>query len=386
ITRKDFTGIELTAQTSDFFDMESGQQSTIGLIAGKQFEGGNVLFGAEYVDQEEAYQSDTPWDHMQNAYYLYPEGCENQVTAPYDGTPSGGCLRLGSSRIPESRLLFTSNGTNAANGQSLFLVGTPATTPYEVGLLLPHDGRTYNYAPVNYIQTPYERTNLFLEAHYDVMPNVRFNTMVRGNWRESSQELAPLPFTPPDPMYSGVFNGLAYNGISEDNYYLRRAVDAYNATNPATPLAYEPIVDARRRMIESSRRFNQTVNQYQVSAGLEGSFNEIDWEIVYNTGRRSRTDADVGNFSGARLANAFGPSADLDGDGQPECYTDISNPATRINGCVPMNFFGGGVVDPVTSQPTVTTVTQDMLDYAAVTLIDTYLTTMDTVGLTVAGS
>ncbi|MEQ9562206.1 MAG: TonB-dependent receptor plug domain-containing protein, partial [Woeseiaceae bacterium] len=42
ITRRDFEGVEVTAQNADFFDMDSGMQNTIGLMVGKQFEGGNV--------------------------------------------------------------------------------------------------------------------------------------------------------------------------------------------------------------------------------------------------------------------------------------------------------------------------------------------------------
>ncbi len=400
ITRRDFEGLELTAQNVDFFDMDDGRQNTIGLIAGKQFDGGNVVFGAEYVDQSQAFQSDAPWDFFQNSYYIYPEGCEAQLLAPYDGTPQGGCYIIGSSRIPETRIPFFSARVLDANdnplpgdypGHGLFLVGTPATTPYEVGLFEAHDGRSYNYAPVNYIQTPYQRTNLFAEAHFDVTDTVRFNTNIRGNFRESSQELAPLPFSPDDPMFNGFFvnpvTGVntPYTGISEDNYYLRRAIDAYNTAN-GTTLAYEPVVGPRRRMIETNRRFEQSITQIQVSAGLEGTFNDLDWEVYYNRGYRSRTDNDRGQFSGARLFNAMGPSADLDGDGQPECYTDITDPNTIIPGCVPMNFFGGGAVDPVTSKPTVTTLTQDMIDYVKADLIDTFTETMDSALAVVSGS
>src|SRR5690606_26209964 len=64
ITRKDFEGLQFDAQTSDFFDMDSGRQTTFGMIAGTNFNtthgSGNFVFGAEYVDQEEAYQSDAP--------------------------------------------------------------------------------------------------------------------------------------------------------------------------------------------------------------------------------------------------------------------------------------------------------------------------------------
>jgi outer membrane receptor protein involved in Fe transport len=404
ITRRDFEGLEISAQNANFFDMESGMQNTIGLMAGKQFEGGNVIFGAEYVDQEQAFQSDAPWAFFQNSYYIYPEGCENQLTAPYDGTGNGqtsGCYPIGSSRIPQSRLQFFQARVRdlAGNplpgdypGQGLFHIGTPAGAPYEAGDLAAGFPGPYNYAPVNYIQTPYKRSNIFAEAHFDLTDTVRFNTSVRGNFRESAQELAPLPYTPGDPFYNGFFVNPAtgvntpYSGISQDNYYLRQAVDAYNATGPATPLNYEPVIDARRRMIETNRRFEQSITQYQVFAGFEGTFNELDWEVFYNKGYRSRTDNDLGQFSGARLSNALGPSADLNGDGQPECYTDLNDPATVIAGCVPLNLFGGGTVDPVTSQPAITTVTPDMIAYVSADLVDTFTTTMDTAGASISGS
>ena len=386
ITRRDFEGIELTAQNADFFDMDDGAQNSIGLIAGATFDRGNILFGAEYVDQKQAFQSDAPWDYFQNSYYIYPEGCENTLTDPY---PQG-CFPIGSSRIPESRLSFLTQG--------LFLIGTPASQPYEVGTMIPHDGRTYNYAPVNYIQTPYERTNLFAEAHFDVTETVRFNMNVRGNIRDSAQELAPLPFTGGDPMHNGFYTDpltgvtTPYTGVSENNYYLRRAVDAYNALG-GTQLRYEPLVNPRRRMIETNRRFTQDITQVQAVFGLEGTFNDMDWEVHWNKGYRTRTDIDSGQFSGARLFNALGPSADLDGDGMPECYagTDPANaagvdPNTLIVGCVPLNMFGGGVVDPVTSQPTTTTLTQDMVDYVSVDLIDTFQSDMEQIGASISGS
>ena len=182
ITRRDFEGIEVSAQYADWFDSK-GSQFTVGLIGGSEWDSGNFVFGAEYVDQDEAFQADAPWDYFSDSFYIYPEGCENNLLAPY---PEG-CYRLGSSRIPESRLSFFSQG--------LFLIGTTASRPYEAGLMIPHDGRNYNYAPVNYIQTPYNRTNLFSEAHFDITDNIRFNSEIRGNFRESRQELAPLPYT-----------------------------------------------------------------------------------------------------------------------------------------------------------------------------------------------
>jgi outer membrane receptor protein involved in Fe transport len=374
ITRSDFTGVEVTAQTSDWSDTNGAGQNSFSVIAGREFDTGNFVFGAEFVDQTEAFQRDTPWDFMQNSFYIYPGGCEAQVAAPYDGTPQGGCYPVGSSRIPESRLPFYSQG--------LFLVGTPATTPNEVGLMVPHDGRTYNYAPVNYLQTPYERVNIFGEAKFELTDKINFTAEFRGNQRSSAQQLAPLPFTGGDPMYNGFYDDpsidadtglpvgtVSFTGVSQDNYYLRRAVDTYNEAN-GTSLVYEPVVNPRRRMIETNRRFEQEVTQYQWGMGFDGEINDdLSWDVYLNQGHRSTISRDFGQFAGSRLSNALGPSADLDNDGAPECYADINNPATVIQGCVPLNLFGGGVVD-AGGNPTVTTLTQEMLDYVSLDTVD----------------
>ena len=410
ITRNDFTGVEVTAQAADWFKSDDGAQQSYSFLAGKEFAEGHFVFGAEYVTQKGAFQRDLPWDFLQDSYYIYPEGCENQVAEPWDNTPQGGCYPLGSSRIPESRLSFYSArvyleddngdlildadgnripGPGDYPGNGRFLIGTPATDPYQVGLMVPHDGRTYNYAPVNYMQTPYERTNIFAEGHFDITEDIRFYAEVRGNFRESAQQLAPLPFTDSDPMWDGFFvnpgtgNTVPFHGISPDNYYLQQAVDAYNAAN-GTSLSYDPVAP-RRRMIETNRRFQQTITQYQWTAGLEGAFNDMTWDVYINEGYRTREDRDFGQFAGSRLSNALGPSADLDGNGQPECYADVNDPGTLIVGCVPLNLFGGGVVDAA-GNPVVTTLTQDMLDYSSLNTVDSLQSKQRLAGASLAGS
>ena len=361
ITKKNYEGFEIEAQTADFVDMDSGNQNTWNFIAGKTFDGGSFMFGAEYVDQEHAYQSDAPWDYFQDSWFIYPAGCEAQLTAPYDGTASGGCYIVGSSRIPESRLQFVDQGRFMNEGSGL----------------VAHDGRTYNYAPVNFIQTPYERTNIFAEINYDLSDEIHMLAEIRYNKRESEQELAPQPYnSPTDPSYDGVWNGTAYSGISEDNYYLVQAVDAYNLTADgiASPLIYEPVRDARRRMVETTRSFDQSIDQLQVNFTLSGELNDIAWEAYFIRGWRDRTDGDFGQFSGPLLFNAMGPSADLDGDGTPECYGDVSDASTVIAGCVPFDFFSGPY-----------SVTQDMLDYVGIDLVDNFESEMTQAGFSVSG-
>ena len=362
ITRKDFDGLSLDLQTADFFDMDDGDQFSAGLIAGKQFDKGNFVFGAEYVNQSQAYQQDAPWDYFQDTYYIYPEGCEAHPTLPYDGSPSGGCYPLGSSRIPEGRMQFATQG--------FFMVPTPGE-PMEVW-----DDRLYNFAPINYIQTPYERTNVFAEGAFELTETVRASASLRANFRESAQELAATPYTTEsDPAHP--IPGTTFQGISSENYYLRQAIDAYNAANGAA-LFYEPVTNARRRMTEIPRRFTQDITQYQFTGSLAGEFGDMGWEVFYNRGHRSRVDHDFGQFSGPNLAIALGPSADVDGNGQPECYSSLAEAtdiANALQGCVPLNLFAGPDAIPT-----------EQLDFVAVAaLTDTFVTTQEQAGFSVNG-
>lgn len=385
ITRTDFQGVSLDVQNNDWFDVNGGAQTSYNVVTGKNFEGGNFVFGAEYVDQKQAYQRDTPWDFFQNSYYIYPEGCENQVAAPYDGTPQGGCYPIGSSRIPEGFLRFIAGGTNRTVINPASSSRSGAVMNVDGSGISAYDGRTYNYAPVNYIQTPYERTNLFASAEFELFNDIQFRTDLRGNFRQSAQELAAQPYnSPTDPAFDGVFNGTPYSGISENNYYLRQAITAYNA-DPANPtdLAFEPVADARRRMLEIPRRFTQDITQFQAVFGLSGEIMDVvGWDAYYNKGYQNRIDRDFGQFAGPRISAALGPSADLQDqfgnpgpDGQPECYKDVNDPSTIIDGCVPMNFFGGPL-----------SVTPAMLNYVVVIPTDSFRTEQDQMGLNFNGT
>ncbi|KUJ83364.1 TonB-dependent receptor [Microbulbifer flavimaris] len=405
ITKKNFEGVKLEVQNSDSFESDAGAQDSISFIAGKSFDGGNVTFGAEYVQQEEIYQSDTPWDFFQNSYYIYPDGQTFEQGGPTAGFP------VGSSRIPEGRLTSGElvQRTNS-DGAPLFIdadgdlvttnTGTPAfRNPVFMNPgdgLTAYDGRTYNYAPVNYIQTPYERVNLFSEANFDITENTQFYSEFRANLRTSAQELAPQPYnSPTDPGYNGsyiptdpltgeplrevnvgtadepdwvytadqglgqVVDPIFFSGISQDNFY--------------NSLGF-PVLDARRRIVESTRRFEQEVSQFQAIAGLTGSIEDWDWDMSYNKGYRQRSDQDFGQFYGPNLRNAMGPSADLDGDGTPECYTDINDPSTLISGCVPIDLFSGagGITD-------------EMLAYVGTTAVDTITIEQDQFNSSITG-
>jgi outer membrane receptor protein involved in Fe transport len=374
ITRKDFEGVNIDVQTADWFDTDNGEQTSVALIAGTTFDSGNFVFGAEYVKQEEAFQADTPWDFLKGSYYVYydsDQGCETSPTT---------CTFFGSSRIPESRIQFSMPGgletttpddpDTGALTAATFMIPTPGAT------MTPYDGRTYNYAPINYMQTPYERINYFGEGNFDLANDIQFTASFRGTDRRSDQELAPLPYdTNIYPSYAGSFNGAAYNGISEDNYYVGQAIDAYNDAND-TDFGPEPVTNVRRRMVERPRHYSQELTQFQAVFGFSGTIGDgLDWDVYYNRGKRTLVNNDTGQFSGVRLTGALGPSADLDGDGTPECYSDLDDESTLIVGCVPLNLFAGEGA-----------VTDEMYDWVAVETVDSRVTDQEIFGASITGS
>ncbi len=359
ITRTDFEGVEIEAQVNEWDNTRNGGQQSISLIAGKTFGDGHFVVGAEYVNQETAFQSDTPWGYMQSSYYIFEEGCESPKPT--------NCDFFGSSRIPESRIQFAIPGTQL---DDIFMIESPGAA------MTPYDGRTYNYAPINYMQTPYKRMNVFAEGSFDVSDNVTFKASFRGSDRTSEQELAPLPYDSNIyPSYSGTFNGNAYLGVSEANYYVMQGIAAYNLAN-GTNFAPEPVTNIRRRMVETPRHYTQDLNQFQTVLSFEGTLSDMDWEVYYNRGKRTIVNNNLGQFSGVRLTGALGPSADLDNDGNPECYSDPNyDPASLIIGCVPMNFWAGEGA-----------VTQDMIDWVGVESVDSRVSDQEIFGASITGS
>lgn len=371
ITRDDFEGLELEYQYTEAFDVDNSAQHRFSLISGKAFDGGNVVFGIEYVDQDPITQGDTDVDFLNNSFFIVDGDLYDEFGFLPPSDPNSALFPVGSSRIPGSNLNFNPNSQFISSpSESLtldpaFFGGNGIVTadqfrPY-VGSGAVND--TYNYAPVNFIQTPFERYNVFAETNFEITDTLIFNSLVRFNSRTSAQELAPVPYdTQFDPGFQvetldadGNPTGNFQNGISADNVY-----------NPFG----EDIIRSRRRMVEANRRFDQDITQVQAIFGLEGELTDSwFWDATYNYGYRSGSFVDRGQYVGARLELALGPSF-FDDNGNAVCGT----PDAPIDGCVPLNLFGGPG-----------TVTQEQLDYVSAPLVDTFQSSLEILTLGVTG-
>jgi outer membrane receptor protein involved in Fe transport len=358
ITRSDFNGAEIEFSTHDSFSSKNNEVKQGSLIFGNAIEQGGFTFGIQYEDQRATLQSDTPYAFLQDTFIILDPDSYNG----FDANASS-INRLGSTRIPcgvfnlaSGGPSLTINGPNPGSGDC----GTPGRLlsptdfrPFNSDFFDPNND-TYNFAAINAIQTPFEKTNVFFNGHRD-LAGVEIFTGFRYNHRTSSQQLAPLPydssFDPAAPLAGGG------NGIASDNIY-----------NPFG----EDITRVRRRMSEIGRGTSQDIQQYQASLGIKGNFGASDWQwqASYNFGYRVNINENRGHFFGSRLALALGPSF-FDSNGVATCGT----PAAPITSCVPLNLFGGPG-----------TVTTEMLNYISGSFTDTSRSQLDVFNASITGA
>ncbi len=358
ITRTDFTGTEIEVKYSDSFDTNNADNKSGSLVYGNSTDSGHYIFGLQYEEQSGSLQSDTPYEFLQDTFEIndidaFNAGGGFNQNAPY-------LDRIGSARIPCG--LFIVDGiddllTIDGAAPNLGDCGAPGRTlqlsdfrPFVFGGA---NNDTYNFAPVNFIQTPYKKTNIFFETSHE-LENMELFSSVRYNHRTSTQQLAPVPYdTAFDPAAPLIGGG---NGIPADNVFNPFGAD---------------VTRVLRRMIEGNRIFTQDVQQYQALIGARGNIAETgwSWEASYNFGYRQTVSEDFGQFIGSRLALALGSSF-FDSNGVATCGT----PENPIDGCVPLNLFGG-----------TGTVTQEMLNYVSATLVDHNETQLDVFNANVSG-
>ncbi len=218
----------------------------------------------------------------------------------------------------------------------------------------------FNFAPLNYLVTPNERTSLFVQAHYDLADNLTFSTMAIFNNRVSQQILAP------SPLFLGAGGTSFSNGqpisISGQNPYnvfgkplIGNSV-THTTTNTQTGTVTKPpscyiantcdeLSFLGRRPIELGNRvFNQDVSSFSFRGGFKGYFNmggnEWDWDAGYNYGKNYESDVTNGLVNTERMQIALGSASDNGAGGVNDTAPCQIN-GQAAPGCTTFNIFGG---------------------------------------------
>lgn len=299
VTRDDYAGMEASAYyaTSEYGD---GERRAFDVTWGRSGERGNLALNLSLADQQPVWAGDRAISAV-----------------PSFGLPPNDTRGGASFTPPNGAFGFGPGGSRLPNGQPGQLTYDPATGGYRP-FAPARDG--YNFAPDNYLRTPYERAALFAQARYAWSPTLSFRSELLVHRRRSSQQLAPSPI-------------MQFGGGGDPGNYSIAADNLYNPFGePVTAFRYRPVV--------RPRRFEQDVLTWYLTLGLEGVFElgerHFNWDLGLIEARTRQDDTVSGGYDLNRLGLGVGPSF-LDGSGNPRCGT----PAAPIAGCVPLDFLHG---------------------------------------------
>ncbi len=311
ILRSDYQGAEFSANYG-ISDKDDGQSKGYQFTFGQSSDKGSIMAGISYNKTEQVLAGHR--DFSKNAVSLY--GTANTPPQGFVGGSSsspGGHIQI----PPGFADLYPGCGFLAVNpGAS----GQNIATDYHCYQNNGPASDKYNYATVNLIMTPQERTGLFLNGNYKIADNVEVYASVMHNKTSSAFQLAPAVYGTP---YGAV--------ISADSYYNPFGVE-YSNTDTGYSLT-------GRLASLGNRRAAFGTSTDQISTGFKGSFGvwndeQWNWEVGMDYGHVSQSTTTYGLPNMTLINQATGPSY-LGADGAVHCGTA----AAPINGCTPINIF-----------------------------------------------
>lgn len=332
ILRKDFQGLEATythGQTAE----SDGDYDKLDLTLGGNFadDRGNAVLSISRTERDAVLQAWRPFSQV-----------------PLD-TVAGQLVPGGSGSIPGTRIGLSGGQLASLVGVNLAPAGDcSAITGIRFGdggVPLPYCSPqdAYNYADLNYLQRPLERTQVTALAHFALTDAVSaYGEAYYSNSRNEYQQ-APDSFTPVTP-------GAPSSTLLVPNYttnpVLLPAVRRFFADNAHI---FDPDGDGVAAIVGSGRRADELGPRfytyervsYNLVGGLRGEFEAGGghwwrWDAFMQE-QRTRTDTVNNNqINQARLSQAL--NATVDGNGNLACV----NPAS---GCVPASIFGLGSID-----------------------------------------
>ena len=331
ILRQDFEGLEAAYTHGATAEGDGAYDKADVTIGGNFADGrGNAVFSISRTERDPVLQADRSFSQV-----------------PLD-TVAGELVPGGSGSVPGTRIGLSGAQLASLVGVDLSPAGEcSAITGVrfgEGGVALPYCSPqdAYNYADLNYLQRPLERTQVTALGRFRLTDTVEaYGEAYYANNRNGYQQ-APDSFTPVTP-------GAPSSTLLVPNYatnpVLLPAVRQFFADNAQI---FDPdgdgvaqIVGAGRRADELGPRFYTYERaSWNVIGGLRGEFELGDghwwrWDAFYQE-QRTRTDITNNNqINQARLSQAL--DATIDANGQLVCV----NPGS---GCVPASIFGLGSI------------------------------------------
>ena len=324
ITKKNYQGFGVETYAGQF-EQGDGTTQEVSLSWGTTSEKTNMFFSLNFNDQQEVLAAD-----------------RSIAQTPIPRVPNcgAGC----SSGTPQGRFVLTDPNTGNALDLTINdgVGGVPSYDPTNPGggnddFHVFTNADRFNFAPFNLVMAPVKRVGIFSQVVHSLTDNIKLNTKALYNNRSSKNQAAP------EPLFIGPEAG---NGNLMDTI----SVDASNPYNPfgfTIDAATNPYFIGRRPLEGGPRVFEQNVDTFYSSLGLDGNFNlnerSFFWDMTVAYSKNRATQIKNGGYNSAKLKVALGPLE--------EC--------NATPGCVPFNIFGGQGADGQG------TITPEMLDWVS---------------------
>jgi outer membrane receptor protein involved in Fe transport len=214
-------------------------------------------------------------------------------------------------------------GQTLSLNEDVFDSGKSPTGPGDYHCLTAADA--YNFAAVNYLITPQERTNAFFKGVYHLTDNIDFYATAYHNKTSSSAQLAPAVFGVPT---------VGALTVSKDSYYNPFGVD-FSPSGADLHLRMLPI---------GPRQFSNGNTTDQLMTGFRGNFNIMDrnwqWNVGYDYGHQSTVNVLINFPNQANIVQGIANPSMLDpSSGQVVCVSTPGDLNTIIDGCTPWDPF-----------------------------------------------
>ncbi|ABM25408.1 MULTISPECIES: TonB-dependent receptor domain-containing protein [Shewanella] len=300
ITRKDFEGVELSAQTGISGESDRNTK-TISLTSGKTWSGGNAWISLGYDDDEGIKATDRDFSKQDLAVFLDENG--NEYAGP-----------LNSSFAPQGKI-------GKYNGDGSLYSGATGS---------------FNRASYRQLVTPLERKYAAAGLNMELSDNVSMFTELNWNTTKTKDStIEPTPLDVVNDVWLKNRNGKGGMDINSPLIpdALRNALIADGITNLNQTTFTRRLVEFGARSTDLER------NTVRVATGIDWAIDDTWASQTYFTwGRTDQLQDNGGQVNKERAALALDVIRDANGD------LVCANELARLQGCVPLDLFGAGTV------------------------------------------